>query len=1112
MCIDEMKPKETATLNGHTYKYFDMQTTWYEAEKICYNLGGHLVTITSEEEQNTVCNLLKNTKDGEIWLGATDSQNEGTWKWITKENFNYSNWNSGEPNNDNNEDYAQMYKRGKWNDIKEYSSSVVIGFVCEFEPESSLEYTTVKTSRYLDNDYEFIKGKVSWHEAKRICEEKGGHLVVINSLAENDYIINESKDLNLDHIWIGLTDEISKGVWRWITGEKVCFTDWDDKQPDNTYELEHYAEINYATSKKWNDLPNYTSYSSLGFVCEYENKTDAKNYTPKETCKLNNNTYEFYNDSVTWEKAKEIAKLKGGYLVSITSGIENTIVQSIAQELGILHIWLGGNDCENEGEWKWNDGSEFSYSNWQDNEPNNYDGNENYIEMNTSTGRWNDIDENDRLAKTNVGFVIKYYDNIENTESVSHGETESVEQTTSGEDITVETTEFIATSESAATEPVENTTSPETVFIEPTEPTTGEITTSTSNVTESNYETTETKVVSGTTGNCTWTLDLETGVFSIENGSEMEDYTSQSHAPWYKYIDKIKSVTINSELKNIGNYAFYGCKKLLSVDFNKELVTIGRNAFCNCSQLRAVNIPQGVKSIGLSAFYSCEKLHDLYLPDSLEVLTGNSFAFCKSIETLNIPNGLKTITSSSFWQCVSLTEVNISDSIKTIEDSAFMYCKSLKSITIPKNVETIGDYAFGYYYESGYKVYEGFVVKGYSGTISENYAKANHMNFESLDVIETTGPETDVTTVEETEPSTDEPTEATESTTETVTQPLTDAPEPTTKATETTIPVVDPTEPVTNKPTEASTTEPTTSITTDAPETDPTVTTAPVEIRTFNFLPDTEQAKSADSFKLVIQDTKNNLHTYNFLTTENLIDGAVVQTVNVPLNYDIAQVQYQMYQGETWIGQIVKSAAEITAIGENVVRADGTVIDPNEPTETTSESETTDSSTTEATEPSTDKSTEETTQSISDKSTEPVTDKSFEPTTVKPTELIGTEPQHTTPKPTSPAVKPSSNQKDNPIKITVKAKTVKLKKLKKKAQKVKPLTIKSAKGKVSIKITGAKKAIKKYLKFNSKGTLTIKRWKKAKKGTYKIKVKITVKGDSKYKPKIIKKTVKITIN
>ena len=134
-----------------------------------------------------------------------------------------------------------------------------------------------------------------------------------------------------------------------------------------------------------------------------------------------------------------------------------------------------------------------------------------------------------------------------------------------------------------------------------------------------------------------------------------------------------------------------------------------------------------------------------------------------------------------------------------------------------------------------------------------------------------------------------------------------------------------------------------------------------------------------------------------------------------------------------------------------------------------------------------------------------------QPVTDKPTEPVITEPQPTTPKPTSSVVKPSSKLKNNPVKVTVKAKTVKLKKLKKKAQTVKAVSIKSAKGKVSCKITKAAR-IKKYLKINAKGVITFKAWKKAKKGTYKIKVKITAKGNSKYKPKTIKKTVKITIN
>lgn len=140
-----------------------------------------------------------------------------------------------------------------------------------------------------------------------------------------------------------------------------------------------------------------------------------------------------------------------------------------------------------------------------------------------------------------------------------------------------------------------------------------------------------------------------------------------------------------------------------------------------------------------------------------------------------------------------------------------------------------------------------------------------------------------------------------------------------------------------------------------------------------------------------------------------------------------------------------------------------------------------------------------------DKATEPAVTESIEPSTDKPTEPVTTEP-------TTPAVvKPTVNKKANPIKVTAKTKSVKLKNVKVKAQKVKPLTIKNAQGKVSIKITSAKKAIKKHLKFNSKGTLTIQKWKKAKKATLSIKVKITAKGNDAYNPKTVTKTVKIII-
>ena len=103
------------------------------------------------------------------------------------------------------------------------------------------------------------------------------------------------------------------------------------------------------------------------------------------------------------------------------------------------------------------------------------------------------------------------------------------------------------------------------------------------------------------------------------------------------------------------------------------------------------------------------------------------------------------------------------------------------------------------------------------------------------------------------------------------------------------------------------------------------------------------------------------------------------------------------------------------------------------------------------------------------------------------------------------------NKADNPVKVKVAAKPLKLKKIKKKKQTVKAIKVTKAQGKVTYKLKSVPKPLKKLTKINSKGVITINKWKKAKKGTYKIKVIITAKGNANYKPKTVTKTVKIKV-
>lgn len=107
-----------------------------------------------------------------------------------------------------------------------------------------------------------------------------------------------------------------------------------------------------------------------------------------------------------------------------------------------------------------------------------------------------------------------------------------------------------------------------------------------------------------------------------------------------------------------------------------------------------------------------------------------------------------------------------------------------------------------------------------------------------------------------------------------------------------------------------------------------------------------------------------------------------------------------------------------------------------------------------------------------------------------------------------------SSKKANTLKVTKKTKSIKAKALRTRARAVKPLTISKAKGALTVKTTsvklGKKKISIKRFKFTRTGKLAVKKG-KYRKGTYKIKVRITAKGNLNYKAKTINKSVSIII-
>jgi len=129
----------TCTLYGHTYAYFDDALSWSEANDVCNELGGHLVTIRFPEEQAKMQELISGTKRSNVWIGAT-SENTSEFNWVTGESKQYSNFQMLVSSN--RFAYVSMLtNNGKW----DRTSSGKYGFICEWDgTTNSIQFSSTK--------------------------------------------------------------------------------------------------------------------------------------------------------------------------------------------------------------------------------------------------------------------------------------------------------------------------------------------------------------------------------------------------------------------------------------------------------------------------------------------------------------------------------------------------------------------------------------------------------------------------------------------------------------------------------------------------------------------------------------------------------------------------------------------------------------------------------------------------------------------------------------------------------------------------------------------------------------------------------------------------------
>ena len=109
------------------FKIIEGSFTWHEAKADAEARGGRLAVLDTQEKIDDANAFLKSHDYWpDVWIGLTDEEQEGYWKWIDDSPLASSNWLQGEPNDMYGEDFALLYRNvpgvhsnGEWNDVGE---------------------------------------------------------------------------------------------------------------------------------------------------------------------------------------------------------------------------------------------------------------------------------------------------------------------------------------------------------------------------------------------------------------------------------------------------------------------------------------------------------------------------------------------------------------------------------------------------------------------------------------------------------------------------------------------------------------------------------------------------------------------------------------------------------------------------------------------------------------------------------------------------------------------------------------------------------------------------------------------------------------------------------
>ena len=233
-------------------------------------------------------------------------------------------------------------------------------------PDDAVEY-----EGHFYKVYDDLKDnkKATWEKASKFCKRRGGHLAVITTPDEDEFVADYLSGKGFKSVFFGLYFE--NGEWRWVNDEPFAYSNWGESNPDGGGEDPYGQYYKLYSLRKWNDTQ--FGFDSCAYVCEWDSGTkvseaaigDAERLIEKNKLdKLGDSYYRVFNNPLPQNEAAEFCRNMGGHLVYINDAKEQAFVNDMISKTGKRNMyWIGAEKSENR--WNWLNGIRINgYSNW----------------------------------------------------------------------------------------------------------------------------------------------------------------------------------------------------------------------------------------------------------------------------------------------------------------------------------------------------------------------------------------------------------------------------------------------------------------------------------------------------------------------------------------------------------------------------------------------------------------------------------------------------------------------------------------------------------------------------------------------------------------------------